>query len=90
MLHYEQCVAVKRYKLGNEHAETLASVNNLASLLSKMDRRGQEKAESLFREVLSTKRRLLGGSHSDTLILIGNLGALLIKMGQYCEAEYLL
>ena len=75
MALYEECVAIKRIKLGDEHRETLASLNNLAGCYSKTGRLGQTKAEVLFREVLEVKRRRFGDTHPDTLILIGNLGA---------------
>ena len=61
--------------LGPDHAYTLSSVNDLASLLNK---RGQlDEAEPLYRRALDGYERTLGPDHEDTLRIAGNLESLL-------------
>jgi Tetratricopeptide repeat len=57
--------------LGQEHLNTLASIDNLASIYQ---RQGQWKeAEKLEEQVIETSVRVLRQEHLDTLASIGNL-----------------
>jgi hypothetical protein len=64
---------------GEEHPETLASMNNLAETLWQMgDLPG---AQALQEKVLEICRRVLGEGHPNTLASINNLALTLRKMG---------
>ena len=66
-----------RATLGNQHASTLVSLNNLGNLL---ERQGKvAAAERLLREVVEASRATLGSWHRTTVQSISNLGALLAK-----------
>lgn len=70
---------------GKEHPGTLASMNNLATVL-----RGQGKhseAEQIHREVVKARERVLGRNHPDTLTSMNNLASMLSHQCQYKEAE---
>ena len=80
--------------------ETLAAINNLASLLRAMGgeaAKGSElseaylqEAEELLREALAGKQQLLGARHPETLIGANQLGLLLQARGQLAAAEPLM
>jgi len=57
--------------LGKEHPDTLASVNNLASVLQ--DLRKYEEAEQIYRRALEGREKVLGKEHSDTIASVNNL-----------------
>jgi tetratricopeptide (TPR) repeat protein len=71
--------------LGPEHPDTLASVNNLGSVL---ERQGKyEEAEAIHRRALEGREKVLGPEHPDTLSSVDNLGLILSRQGKYEEAE---
>ena len=80
--------------------ETLAAINNLASLLramggeaakgSELSESHLEEAEMLLRESLAGKQQLLGARHPETLIGANQLGLLLQARGQLAAAEPLM
>ncbi|RYP69598.1 hypothetical protein DL770_008204 [Monosporascus sp. CRB-9-2] len=57
--------------LGEDHLDTLTSMNNLASTYSKQGR--WKEAEELGVRTLKTRKRVLGEDHPDTLISMHNL-----------------
>ena len=57
--------------LGAEHSDTLASVNNLASVLE--DQGKYEEAEDMNRRALEGYEKVLGKEHPKTLTSIYNL-----------------
>ena len=65
---YREVLKLKRMNplIGDEHASTLITMNNLGVFLRE-DRKNFQAAERLFREVLEIKRRVLGDCHSSTL-----------------------
>jgi tetratricopeptide (TPR) repeat protein len=76
-----------RETLGNEHPETLTSMNNLAStLLALGDLAG---ARSLEEAVLEGRRRILGDEHHNTLASMGNLAVTLSALGDLAGARSL-
>ncbi len=84
----EQAVEIRRRELGDEHPDTLNSINSLGALL---DGQGNlDEAEPLLREALEISRRELGNGHPSTLTSINNLGLLLYSQGKLDEAEQLL
>jgi hypothetical protein len=66
--------------MGEEHPDTLTSMNNLASTL--MNQGDLAGALVLQEKVLEARRRVLGEMHMDTLSAVRNLGTLLNEMGE--------
>ncbi|MBX3373033.1 MAG: serine/threonine protein kinase [Phycisphaeraceae bacterium] len=81
----ESALATRRRVLGNEHADTLASVNIMGVLLRAQGR--LDLAEPYYRETLELSRRLLGEDHPSTLTSINNMGLLLRVQGRLDQAE---
>ncbi len=81
----EEALNTRRFALGDDHPDTLESINNTGALLRSMGK--YDKAKQYYGEALERRRRILGDNHRDTLESIGNMGALLRSMGQYGEAE---
>ncbi len=83
----EETVVARRKLLGNDHRDTIDSINLLGLLYQEA---GQwAKAEPLAREALDQNLRLQGADHRDTLTAQNNLGLLLRAMGKGPEAEQL-
>ena len=80
-------MAARRSALGDEHPDTLISINNMALLLKAKEK--SLEAEPLFREVLAARRRTLGVEHPDTLDSIGHMALLLQKQGKLAESKLL-
>jgi tetratricopeptide (TPR) repeat protein len=74
--------------LGEEHSDTMASMNNLALALNSLGQSG-EATEWMIRG-LEISTRVLGEEHPDTLISMNNLGSFLTKQGQPQRAEPIL
>ena len=80
-----QAVDIRRRVLGASQAETLNSMDLLASVLNEENR--EQEAEQLCRETLDARRRVLGPEHRDTLGSMYSLGGILNQEGRYPEAE---
>jgi tetratricopeptide (TPR) repeat protein len=85
--HLERALEIRRRALGDEHHDTLASMNNLAAL----DREESElaKAEALFVKALEVRRRVQGNEARDTINAMNNLGLVYQSQGRLTEAESL-
>jgi hypothetical protein len=60
----EECLEKRKRVLGQDHRDTLESLNNLAQLLQS---KGEyERALPLFEECLATRKRVLGEDHPET------------------------
>ena len=70
---YRQVLEGRRKVLGEEHVDTLMSMNRLAALLMQTGR--MEEAEGMFRQVLEVRRKVLGEDHPHTLKVKGILEA---------------
>jgi tetratricopeptide (TPR) repeat protein len=70
--------------LGEEHPNTLKTMNNLAFLYS--GRGKYEDAEKLCTKTLEIKKRVLGDEHPVTLISIHNLAYVLKNLSRPVEA----
>lgn len=81
----QSALATRRRVLGDDHKETLTSLNNLAILLQWSGKLSD--AEPLFRECLERKRRVLGDDAKETVIAIANMGSQMLYMGRAAEAE---
>ena len=73
--------------LGEDHPDTLRSVNNLGNLL--MQKGDYEAAEALYRRALEGREKALGADHLDTLGSVGNIGVLLYGKDDFDGAEAL-
>ncbi|HLN27317.1 MAG TPA: tetratricopeptide repeat protein [Gemmataceae bacterium] len=83
--HLERAVEICRRVLGEEHPDTLASMNDLAVLYQAQ---GQfAKAEQLYSKTVEIRRRVQGEEHPDTLGSMNNLAALYQAQGKLAKAE---
>jgi tetratricopeptide (TPR) repeat protein len=73
--------------LGDEHLDTLASMNNLA--LTYWEQGSYDKAEEVNQRVLKGYKKALGDEHPDTLTSMANLTITYRKQGRLREAEEL-
>jgi tetratricopeptide (TPR) repeat protein len=77
--------AVWETVLGKEHPDILASMNNLAGVLSHQGR--YEQAEEIYRQVLRLWETVLGKEHPSTLASMNNLAGVLSDQGKYEQAK---
>lgn len=82
-----QVLDVQRRDRGEEHEDTVATMNNLAILCEEMQ--CGEEAEALYRRVLHVRRRDLGEAHEDCIQSMTNLASLLGHGERAEEAEVL-
>lgn len=81
----ERALEIRRRILGEEHPDTLVSMNNLAGLFR--DQREYARAEPLLETTLEVNRRIRGEEHPDTLLSMNNLALLYRDQGQFARAE---
>ncbi len=81
----ESALATRRRVLGEEHPDTLTSINNMGALLRAQGKLDQ--AAPYLREAIEKSRRVLGEEHRDTLASINNMGSLLQAQGKLDQAE---
>ena len=83
----QSVVTTRTSELGAEHADTLASMNNLAGTLwAQGDHSG---ARQLQETVLAARERVLGREHPDTLTSMNNLAQTLSAQGDHSGARQL-
>ena len=71
---FADCIAKRRRVLGEDHPDTLGSLNNLAFLYKSQ---GQyDKAEPLYVDCLAKRQRVLGDRHPHTVMTRSNLTVL--------------
>ena len=80
----EEVVKLQKNKLGSDHPDTLASMNNLASRYSEAGRRPE--ALQLSEEVVKLQKNKLGSDHPDTLASMNNLASRYSEAGRRPEA----
>lgn len=78
----------QRATLGDDHVETLESLEGLAIANSNMSRFDESRA--LYMELIERRRRLLGEDNSETLAAINGLAVLELEQKHFAEAEKLL
>ena len=78
---FREVLEVSRQVDGNDDANTLVSMNNLASLHQKMG--NYDLALPLFEEAIEAQRRTLGEEAADTLRTINNLAMLHLRTGEF-------
>ncbi len=86
--HLPLALDIRRRLLGEEHSDTLTSMNSLANLYLAQGRYAD--AEPRYLKTLEIRKRVLGEEHSDTLASMANLATLYLNQGRYAEAEPLL
>jgi tetratricopeptide (TPR) repeat protein len=78
-------LASRRRLLGDEHPDTLNSLINMGTVLSRQNKFPE--AEPYLREALRTSRRVLGDDHPDTLTALHNLGTVMRGEGKLEDAR---
>ena len=84
-LHLERARLLRQRELGEEHTDTLASMNNLAILYRDQGR--NDEAEPLQVRTLQIQKRVLGEEHQETLRSMINVAILYWRQGRYDDAE---
>ncbi len=80
-----QVMKFRKTTLGEEHPDTLTSMNNLALLFRCQGK--YEAAEPLYKETLQLRKKVLGEEHPRTLTSMNNLAVLFYSQGKYEAAE---
>ncbi|KAH0556587.1 hypothetical protein GP486_005564 [Trichoglossum hirsutum] len=81
---YESVIEARRRNLGDEHPDTLTSMDNLASGYGALGR--VQDAVELHERALEARKRTLGDEHPDTLISMNNLAIDYRTLGQRYDA----
>jgi tetratricopeptide (TPR) repeat protein len=84
-LTYQHTLDLRKKVLGEEHPDTLASMNNLAIVLQQQEK--YKEAEKMHRQELGLTKKVLGKVHPDTLASMDNLANVLQQQEKYEEAE---
>jgi serine/threonine protein kinase len=82
-----RALELRQRLLGENHPDTLHSINELGNELGQMNR--WMEAEPLFRKGLAVARRNLGDDHVTTLELLHNHSWVSANLGRFAEAEQL-
>jgi eukaryotic-like serine/threonine-protein kinase len=80
-----EALKIRRYVLGDDHPDTLASMNNMGVLYQWQG--NLTEAELYLREALEGRRRVFGVHHPETVTSINNVGVLLRQRGALTDAE---
>lgn len=86
-LMLEQAYQEAKRAFGNEHPDTLGTMNNLAEVLRAQG--DLDAAHHLHQQTLDITRRVLGDEHPHTLASMNNLARVLDDLGRHEEAERL-
>ncbi|MCP4547702.1 MAG: tetratricopeptide repeat protein [bacterium] len=81
----ESALSTRRAELGDDHQDTLKSIDRMGYLLESMGR--FDEAHTYYEEGLEGRRRTLGNDHPETLAAINNMGLIVSKMGRLEEAQ---
>jgi non-specific serine/threonine protein kinase/serine/threonine-protein kinase len=85
---FARVLARQRATLGDDHAETLETLEGLAIANSNMSRFDESRA--LYMELIERRRRVFGEDNSETLAAINGLAVLELEQKRFAEAERLL
>jgi serine/threonine protein kinase len=85
--HLERALEVQRRALGEDDAQTLATMHHLGHCLYRLDR---AEAAPLLGRTLALRRRVLGEEHDDTLLTARIASFCYAHQGRYEEAESLM
>jgi serine/threonine protein kinase len=86
--HAEQALNIRRRELGDDHPDTLTSMNDYARSLRVIGRLSD--ALPIYQQVLQRRRQVLGVDHLETISSLNNYATALEAMGRAEEAEPLL
>lgn len=86
-LWFVQCLSVAQERLGNDHPDVVATLNNLALLYQGQGR--YDEAELIYEEALEMKKHLLESDHPDVPVILNNLALLYHSQGRDSEAQIL-
>ncbi|QDV55680.1 serine/threonine-protein kinase [Rosistilla oblonga] len=78
--HYQACMQGEIESLGEQHADTLLTMHQLAYCLDQSDQ--AQKAIEMYQRVVAGRSEVLGKSHSNTLRSLGNLALLQAEADQ--------
>jgi tetratricopeptide (TPR) repeat protein/tRNA A-37 threonylcarbamoyl transferase component Bud32 len=81
---HEETLALKKAKLGPDHPDTLASMDNLATSYAAVGRYAD--ALKLYEETLQLCKAKLGPDHPNTLATMNNLSTSYAAVGRYASA----
>ena len=81
----EALLHIRRQTLGENHEETLSSLNNLGLTLQGLGR--YQEAEMIHRSVLSSRETIMGKEHAETLSSLSNLAMSLQQQGKLQAAR---
>ena len=81
----ESALATRRRVLGEEHPDTITSINNMGVLLQSQGKLAE--AEPYYRDALEKSRRVLGEEHPNTIISVSLM--LRLKLDQRAPREAL-
>ncbi|MFP5272146.1 tetratricopeptide repeat protein [Coleofasciculus sp.] len=82
---FKDCLSVTVQRLGENHPDVAASLDNLANLYSFQG--WYEKAKPLFLQALELRKRLLGENHADVATSLHGLAKLYMAQQYYDQAE---
>ncbi len=82
---HKAALEIRARELGEEHPDTLQSMNDLGMVLRKQSLYSD--AEGLYRRALGIQRSVLGEEHPDTLTTMNNIANALRTQGRISEAE---
>ena len=81
---YLEVLEGRRRALGNDHLDTLQSINNMGVLHQRMG--NLQESMRFHQEALAGRKRTLLDDHPDTLQSLNNIALLLKKLGRFKEA----
>ena len=81
--HVIRAMDLYRNQLGEEHLDTISSINNLSLMLAEQGKYAE--ALPYSSEVLETLRRVYGDEHPYTIDAIGNMGSTLSELNRFDE-----
>jgi tetratricopeptide (TPR) repeat protein/transcriptional regulator with XRE-family HTH domain len=83
--YYKQALAIRQQTLGQEHPDTLKSLENLTEIL--LSRQQFAEVEQAARELFALRKRILGAEHADTITAFENIALADIMQNNYEESE---
>jgi len=86
-VHLERAQKIRLDQLGEQHTETLSTMDGLARVYWRQGR--YDEAQSLFTAAVEGRRQTLGPEHAETLFSMNGLAVLYFSQGRYDEAESL-
>jgi tetratricopeptide (TPR) repeat protein len=82
---YEKTLALAQEKLGPDHAGTMTTLNQLATVYR--DRGRLEDARKAYERVVESRERTMGKDHPDVAAALGNVGIVYRMEGKFDDAR---